>query len=557
MTGPVLRLLRLARPAAPRLALAALLGCLASLAAVGLTAVSAWLISRAAQHPPVLMLMVAIVAVRTFGIGRGVLRYAERLVAHDAALRLLADVRVRCFEAAERIAPAGLRGFNRGDLTARFAADVDAVPDVLVRGLLPLAVASGTGLAAVVLLGAIALPAGLILLAGLVMVGVVVPLLQSALAAEAERAPAALRGRLAGQTVDLVDGLDTYRAYGAVPDRLAAIAETERALARADRRSTFVQAAAATAMALVVGAVVWTLLAFGTHQVHAGGLDPVLLAVVVLTPIAVFEVVGQVPEAVRRLDAARGGLTRVFEVLDAPAPVAEPATPATLRPGPHTLRVEHLRAGWPDGPDVLHDVCLELRPGHRVAVVGESGSGKSTLAAAILRFVEPRGGAVLLDGVDTRTLAADDVRRVVATCGQDAYLFDSTIRANLVLARPDASDHELWAALDAARLGDWLRKQPRGLDTAVGPAGSALSGGQARRLALARALLTDAEILILDEPTEHLDPATAAELMRDLLDVTAGRTTLLITHDRAALRGVDAVVELVHGRSHTWTAAAG
>ena len=154
-------------------------------------------------------------------------------------------------------------------------------------------------------------------------------------------------------------------------------------------------------------------------------------------------------------------------------------------------------------------------------------------------------------------LAADDVRRVVATCGQDAYLFDSTIRANLVLARPDASDHELWAALDAARLGDWLRQQPRGLDTAVGPAGSALSGGQARRLALARALLTDAEILILDEPTEHLDPATAAELMRDLLDVTAGRTTLLITHDRAALGGVDAVVELVHGRSHTWTAAAG
>jgi ATP-binding cassette subfamily C protein CydC len=396
----------------------------------------------------------------------------------------------------------------------------------------------------VMLLGAIAWPAGLVLLAGLVAVGVVLPLAQSALAAEAERAPAALRGRLATQTVDLVDGLDTYRAYGAVPERLAAIAETERELARADRRSAVVAAAAATALALTVGAVVWTLLAFGAHRVHTGGLDPVLLAVVVLTPIAVFEVVGQAPEAVRRLDTARGGLTRVFEVLDAPATVTDPAVPAELGPGPHTLRVEHLRVGWPDGPDVLHDVSLELRPGRRIAVVGESGSGKSTLAAAILRFVEPRGGAVRLDGVDTRTLAAEDVRRVVATCAQDAYLFDSTVRANLLLARPDATEEQLWVAADAARLGAWLRTQPQGLDTVVGPAGSNLSGGQARRLVLARALLTDAEILILDEPTEHLDPATAAELMRDLLDVTTGRTTLLITHDRSVLTDVDAVLDL-------------
>lgn len=546
---PLRRLLGLARPAAPRLVLAAFVGCLASLAAVGLTATSAWLISRASQHPPVLTLMVAIVAVRAFGIGRGVLRYGERLVSHDAALRLLADVRVRCFDAAERIAPAGLRGFGRGDLTARFAADVDTVPDVLVRGLLPLAVAGGTGLAAVVLLGAIALPAGLILLAGLVAVGVALPITQTALAAGADRAPAALRGHLAGQTVDLMDGLDTYRAYGAVPERLAAIADTERALTRADRRSAAVQAVMETAAALVVGAVVWTLLALGAHRVHTGGLDPVLLAVIVLTPLAVFEVVGQAPEAVRRLDAARGGLTRIFEVLDAPAPVTEPVHPVPLGPGPHTLRVESLSAGWPGGPTVLHDIDLVLTPGRRVAVVGESGAGKSTLAAVLLRFLDPTAGAVLLDGTDTRTMAADDVRRVVTTCGQDAHLFDSTVRANLVLARPGASDDELWTALDQARLGEWLRVQPLGLDTHVGPSGSALSGGQARRLALARALLSGAEILILDEPTEHLDPETAQELMRDLLDATTGRTTLLITHQIDGLEDVDDILTLAHGRA--------
>ena len=542
--GPLVRLLRLARPAAPRLALAALVGVLASLAAVGLTATSAWLISRAAQHPPVLTLMVAIVAVRAFGIGRGLLRYTERLISHDAALRLLADVRVRCFDAAERITPVGLRGFGRGDLTARFAADVDAVPDVLLRGVLPLAVASGTGLAAVVLLGAIALPAGLILLTGLLVVGVVLPMVQTVLSAGADRAPAVLRGQLAGQTVDLMDGLDTYRAYGAVPRRLSAVADTERALARADRRSAAVQALAETAVALVAGAVVWTLLALGAHRVHTGGLDPVLLAVVVLTPLAVFEVVGQVPEAVRRLDAARSGLARVFEVLDAPAPVAEPDHPEPLGPGRHSVRVDGLSAGWPDGPTVLRDVDLVLTPGRRIAVTGASGAGKSTLAAVLLRFLDPSAGAVLVDGTDMRAMAADDVRALFAVCGQDAHLFDSTVRANLVLARPGASDEELWAALDQARLGDWLRAQPLGLDTHVGTSGSALSGGQHRRLALARALLSGAEILILDEPTEHLDPETAAELMQDLLAATHGRTTLLITHQLDSLDSMDEVVEL-------------
>jgi thiol reductant ABC exporter CydC subunit len=309
-----------------------------------------------------------------------------------------------------------------------------------------------------------------------------------------------------------------------------------------------VQALSETVAALVVGAVVWSLLALGAYRVHTGGLDPVLLAVVVLTPLAVFEVVGQAPEAVRRLDAARAGLGRVFEVLDAPSPVSEPGSPVALPAGPHTLHVEALTAGWPGHAPVLHDVDLVLTPGRRVALVGESGSGKSTLAAVLLRFLDPTSGAVLLDGIDTRNLAAEDLRTVVATCGQDAYLFDSTIRANLLLARPAAAEPELWDALDQARLGDWVRAQPLGLDTAVGSAGSALSGGQARRLLLARALLSGAEILLLDEPTEHLDPQTAAELMRDLLAATTGRTTLLITHQLDGLSDVDAIVVLDGGR---------
>jgi thiol reductant ABC exporter CydC subunit len=546
-TGPLRRLLALSRPQLPRLTLAAAIGAAASLAAVGLTATSAWLISRAAEQPPVLTLMVAIVAVRALGIGRGVLRYGERLLAHDAALRVLSGVRVRCYEAVERLAPAAAP-LRNGDLTARFVSDVDGVPDALIRGVLPITGAALTGAAGVGLLAWLAPPAALALLAGILVATVLVPALHAAIAARAEASRAPLRGELAEGTVDLLTGLDTYVAYGAADERVGTLLDTDRRLARAERRSGWAAAATEALLLLTAGATVWAILLLGAHRVHTGALDPVLLAVLVLTPMALFEVLGMVPEAVRRLSTSRTTLARVFEVLDASPPVAEPTSAGAVPPGPHTLRLESMTAGWPGGPDILTAIDLELTPGRRVAVVGASGAGKSTLAAVLLRFLEPHAGSYRIGGIDVRALRTDDVRRIVGTCGQNAYLFDSTIRANLLISCPEADDDRLWAALDRARIGDWVRRLPLGLGTSVGAGGTRVSGGQARRLTLARTLLADPQIVVLDEPTEHLDPDTADALTADLLAATADRTTLLITHRLAGLDAVDEVIVLDAGR---------
>jgi thiol reductant ABC exporter CydC subunit len=545
---PVLRLLRLATPVAPRLALAVLYGVLASASAIGLTATSAWLISRAAQHPPVLYLTVAIVAVRTFGIARGVFRYAERLAGHDAAFRVLTWLRVRAYQRLERLAPASLPVLRAGDLVSRFVADVDAALDVLVRVVLPYLVAALVGVVTVGFVAALLPSAAVVLAAGLLVVAVGVPLIQHAAARRADRSTAPLRGELSAATVDLLHGLPDLVAYGAARRRLAALADTDARLRRATARSAAGIGLGAGLLALATGACVWAGLALGAHAVRAGALDGVLLAVVVLTPIAVFDTVSGLPVAAAQLATARAALARVFGLLDQPVAVKEPPAPAPLPQPPYRLDATGLSARWPTGPDVIHDVDLTLTPGRRVAVVGPSGSGKSTLAAVLVRFLDPSTGKVSLNGVDTRDLAGDDVRTVVGLLTDDARLFDTTIAANLRVADPDADDARLRAALAGARLLDWVDSLPQGLDTMVGEQGSRLSGGQARRLALARVLLRDFPILIMDEPTEHLDEATADALTADLLAVTRGRTTVLITHRLTGLSEIDEIVVVDGGR---------
>ncbi|GAA0709246.1 thiol reductant ABC exporter subunit CydC [Dactylosporangium roseum] len=542
--------LRLCRPAAGSLALSVLAGVGAAGAAVGLMATSAWLISRAAQHPPVLHLMVAIVAVRAFGIGRGVLRYVERLTGHDAAFRVLGALRVRTFRRLERLAPAGLAGYRRGDLVARLVDDVESVLDVIVRVVLPITVAAVTGLGSVVLVAALLPAAGAALAAGLVIVGVGVPLLQSAAVRRADARLAPLRGSLTAGTVDLLRGLPDLVACGAVGDALAQLDRTDRALLAAARRSSATAGVSAAATALCTGLSVLAGLAAGAVAVRSGALDGELLAVVVLTPLAVFEIAGAVPAAAQRLGAARAALARLADIAAAADPAPDPARPRPVPPGPPTVRLEDVDAGWTPGRRVLHGVSLTLRPGRRVALVGPSGAGKSTVAALLVRWLDPCAGRVTLNGVDLRALRGDDVRSTVGYLGDDAYLFDSTIEANLRIGRPGATPAELESALAEARLLDWVRGLPQGLATPVGEHGMALSGGQRRRLALARALLADFPVLVLDEPTEHLDERTAAALTRDLLAATRGRTVLLITHRRTDLSAVDEVVELRSGSIH-------
>ncbi|MEH6374394.1 thiol reductant ABC exporter subunit CydD [Streptomyces sp. KLMMK] len=537
-----------ARPLRGRFALALLLGALALGSAVGLMAVSGWLISRASQQPPVLYLMVAVTATRAFGIGRAVFRYAERLVSHDAALRTLAGLRAGVYRQLERLAPAGLRDTHRGDLLSRLVADVDALQDYFLRWLLPLGSAVLVGGAAVGFTAWLLPEAGLVLAAGLLVAGVAVPVLSGAVARRAERQSAPARGELSVQVVDVLAGTDELTVAGALPARLTGLRASDGRLTRIARRAAAATALgsglSALACGLTVAAAAWT----GVTAVHDGRLDGLWLAVVVLTPLAAFEAVAGLPLAVQYRQRVRKSAERVYEVLDAPLPVQEGTAGAPGTPFP--LRLADLTARYPGQPvPALEEFGLELAAGRRVAVVGRSGAGKTTLAQVLLRFLDAESGTYTLAGRNTVPMAGDAVRGLVGLCAQDAHIFDSSLRENLRLARPDASEAALRDALRSARLLEWVDGLPQGLDTLVGEHGARLSGGQRQRLALARALLADFPVLVLDEPAEHLDLPTADALTADLLAATEGRTTVLITHRLTGLEAVDEVIVLERGRT--------
>ncbi len=539
----------LAGPRRGRLLLALLLGGLALGSAVGLMATSGWLISRASQHPPVLYLMVAVTATRAFGIGRAVFRYAERLVSHDAVLRMLADTRVAVYRRLERLAPAGLRTARRGDLLTRLVADVDAFQDYWLRWLLPAGVAAAVSTVSVAFTAWLLPEAGAALAAGLLVAGAGVPVVTAAAARRAERRLAPARGVLATRVTDLLTGTAELTVAGALPARTEAARRADGTLTRIAARGAGATALGDGLTALVCGLTVAATASLGAQAVAAGRLGGVAMAVVVLTPLAAFEAVLGLPLAVRHRQRVRRSAERVFEVLDAPDPVTEPERPRQAPLSPFPLAVRGLTARHPEQRrDALAGLDLTLDQGRRIAVVGASGSGKTTLAQVLLRFLDPGAGSYTLAGVDACALGGDDVRRLVGLCAQDAHLFDSSVRENLLLARKDATESDLRDALSRARLLDWVDGLPDELDTLVGEHGARLSGGQRQRLALARALLADFPVLVLDEPAEHLDLPTADALTADLLAATEGRTTLLITHRLAGLDAVDEVLVLDEGR---------
>ncbi|MFD4666823.1 thiol reductant ABC exporter subunit CydD [Streptomyces halstedii] len=543
------RIRETARAERGKLSLALLLGSLAVGSSVGLMAVSGWLISRASEQPPVLYLMVAVTATRAFGLGRAVFRYAERLVSHDAVLRTLAELRVAVYRGLERVAPAGLRTARRGDLLTRLVSDVDALQDYWLRWLLPAGTALLVGVGAVGFTGWLLPEAGAVLAAGLLLAGVGVPLVSGAAARHAERRLAPARSQLAVRVADLLGGTAELTVAGALPRRKREVRAADADLTAIASRAATATAVGAGLSALLCGLTVVAAALVALPAVRDGRLAGVALAVVVLTPLAAFEAVNGLPLAVQFRRRIGRSAERVYEVLDAPLPVREPADPAEppASPFPLVLRDLSARHGGADR-DALDSVGLTLVPGRRVAVVGPSGSGKTTLAQVLLRFLDAREGSYSLGGVEASALDGDTVRTFVGLCAQDAHVFDSSIRENLRLARTGATDDELCDALARARLLDWVRSLPDGIDTLVGEHGARLSGGQRQRLALARALLADFPVLVLDEPAEHLDLATADALTADLLDATRGRTTLLITHRLAGLDAVDEVLVLDEGR---------
>jgi thiol reductant ABC exporter CydC subunit len=555
--GPLLDVFRLGRLTGGRLAIAVLAGVGAAASAVALMGTSAWLISRASEQPPILHLMVAIVAVRAFGVSRGVLRYVERLAAHDASLRILGQLRARAYRRLERLAPAGLGDLRTGDLLSRLVSDVDGLVDLWPRVVVPVAIAGIVCTATVLVVGAMVPAAGLVLAVTLVIAAIVGPWVARTVSVRSEDQVAPLRGGLAATALDLLQAAPELVAAGADGREISRVAEQTARLEAVDARSAAGAGAGVLVASLASGAAVWLSLVAGVAAVRSGALDGVALAVVVLLPLAAHELVTGLAPAAQHVVRLRSMAGRLAAVLGRPDPVAEPAEPVGLPGGPYGLRIRGLRARYRmGGPEILAGVDLVLRPGERALVTGPSGSGKSTLAAVLLRLLDPSDGSVEITTptgpLDVRRLAAEDVRLVVGLCAQDVHLFDTTVAENVRLARPSASDEDVREALRRAHLLEWVDGLPDGLATFVGEQGARMSGGQRHRLELARSILADRSILIFDEPIEHLDEATAVALTTDLLAASTGRTTLFISHDAQLAAAIAPDVTLELGRDPTF-----
>ena len=548
MTGR--RLLSLLAPERGRAGLAVSLQVATVGAGVALMGTSAWLLSKAALHPSVAALSVAVVGVRAFGISRATLRYLERLVSHDVTLRLLARLRVAFYRALVPLAPARLADHRSGDLLGRAIEDVGALEGLYVRLLGPTLVA----IVITVLLGLALLPFGGGLAAaavgGLVVSGTAFPWLARWRGLAPGRRLTRLRGELSARLVDGVQGQAQLLAFGCEAEHASAVASVSAAAAEAQRRLAGASALGESLAGLGADVTAVSVLALAVPAVRSGALDGVQIAVVTLMALAAFEAVAALPRAWQGAGAMSESGHRLLELVDQPPAVPEPAFPASdAAMLPRILAVRDLRFAYPgESRLALDGVSLRLEPGRRVAVVGPSGSGKSTLVHLLLRFWDVPPGSFLLDGTDAREWPSDRVRAALAFAAQRAHLFTGTLRENLALASPCAGDSEILAVLDAVRLGELVGRLPEGLDTWIGEQGHRLSGGERQRLALARAFLKEAPFLLLDEPTAHLDALTEREVMRDIVRAGEGRATLLVTHRLVSLEAFDEVLVLDHGR---------
>ena len=521
----------LLRPRVPRILAAITLGVLSLGSALALAGVSAWLITRAWQMPPVLDLSVAVVAVRTFAISRGVLHYCERLATHNTALRAAGTARTQIYHRLAHGPAAAAVRLHSGELVARVGGDVDELADVLVRALVPIGVAGVLALAATAVVGAISLPAAVVLVICLLIAGGIAPWLAGRAAAAQEGIARQHHSERDTSAMISLEHAPELRVAGALPDIIAESQRRQRAWGDALDVAAKPAAIAEAMPTAAVGASVLGAVIAGIGM--APTVAPTTLAVLMLLPLSAFEATAALPAAAVQLTRSRIAARRLLD-LAPPNDAAEATRSAAATPtGVGRLSVD-VWSGHPHAEQSIK-VALDLQPGARLAVTGASGSGKTTLLMTLAGLVPPVQGQVMLDGTDVSQFDESELHSAVSFFAEDAHVFATTVRDNLLVARGDCRDDELVAALKAVGLGGWLTSLPDGLATVLTGGAQAISAGQRRRLLLARAVISPARIVLLDEPTEHLDPTDADPILRDLLApnstlMTADRTVVVAAH---------------------------
>lgn len=528
-------------PPSPGIVRGALLGGIATAAGMALTATSGWLIVRAAERPVILTLLTAIVAVRTFGIVRPVFRYWERLVSHDAALASLAERRTAAYAELIPLTPARLGRRRRSDVLTGVVDDLDDLVDAQVRVTVPVIASLVAGVLAIGLTAWLAPPVGLILTTLALVIALVCVV---ALRLESRSLHELLGARAEVTRVsELVTSQATeLRAVGGWDRAMGWLDDAQGTLARASRRQSLGRATASATFLLAVGAAVVATAAVVLPMDERAPVKALLL----LTPVAVSEAIAPLTDAMRALARARGSAARIAALLGLkPAAGGRGHTPLTDRV-PH-IELRQVTASWTGERTDLPAVDLDLPAGSRVALTGPNGSGKSTLLAVIARHLDPTGGRYTWDGVDVLDLALDDVRGQIALVDDEPHVFATTLRHNLLVAAPSATDADLEQALARAGLAALVAELPQGLDTLIGAGGRGLSGGERARLGIARALVSQRPVILLDEPVAHLDSPTALAVLTDLMQAEEGdesRTILMVTHRPEGLSLFDRVFSL-------------
>ena len=552
-----LRLLQLAAPFKKWMLASVLLGTLTIGSSIGLMAASAWIIASAALHPSVADLAVAIVGVRFFGIARGVFRYLERLVSHHVNFSLLARLRVWFYTAIEPLAPARLAQYRSGDLLSRIVGDIETLQNFFIRVIAPPVVALLSAALMGVFLAAFSPAIALAVLAFMALVGVVVPIVVRRISRDAGRQLVLVRSELNTQLIDGLQGAADLIAFGEAHHQAARVKTLSREFARWQSRMASITALHNAGSALLTNLALWSVLLIAIPLVNAAQIKGVDLAVVALATLASFEGVLALPLAFQYLETNLQAAKRLFEIADVQAKQLTTKSPGheenlvawRLGGRNYGLVVKDLSFRYNAAePLALDRISFDLQPGRSLAIVGPSGAGKSTLINLLLRFWDYEQGRIEIGGRDLRDVDPDEVRRLFGVVSQQTHLFNTTVRENLLLAKPEATEAEIIQAAQQAQLHDFIQSLPQGYDTLIGEQGLRLSGGERQRLAIARALLKDAPILILDEATANLDPSTEREVLRVIRAARSQHTTLMITHRLVGLEEADEIIVLRAGR---------